>query len=205
MVKERTAIAVAVEQWLDTYSTDCSEGILQLVNFVLRAAGAPIEVSRQDFVDERTDVIAAIPAEDLESLDDYPLASSKADLKRFRSSYIDFWKKLIVKAQPKKILVDQTFVDQFTFWLTVITSAKARSFRLSGTLAGLQLITGLSKIVKLQRQELDSTKVQLVTERQKSKASPRINILAKKEARIESQLGALEEAVETCFKRYSPD
>lgn len=51
---------------------------------------------------------------------DYPIISKKAEFKKFKERYLDFWNKFITNIS-NKILFDKYFMETLSEWLTAFS------------------------------------------------------------------------------------
>lgn len=127
MSHKNTALVPTIDQWVKAYSQASEEAVLQLVNFVVESCGCDKKITMEQYRDfgEKVDQEEEIHEQILKSLDaadverdrgQYPIISKSKDLKRFRASFLDFWKKLVGQCQ-RDILYDSYFLETLFLWL----------------------------------------------------------------------------------------
>jgi len=169
MVKNRTAMAVTVTEWIARYQEDVTEAMRELLNFILKACGHPLEVSRAVYNKEEIGVILANIMKDEKYIaegGEYPIAG-RGKFKQFKKHYLEFWDKLINKTKDT-ILYDESFLSNLTTIAAVVSSSMLRPLRHTATLLGLQLLSSIIKVVNALSKDLQVTLRHIKTTKAKS-------------------------------------
>ncbi|KAF9993458.1 hypothetical protein BGZ79_001848, partial [Entomortierella chlamydospora] len=183
VLDSQAALETVVVDWVTLYERSASEALLNLTNFLIRCCGCKQFISAKDFDDEDNIV------ETLENIllrykettanFDYPIVSKAKEFKKFRKNLLEFYTRLIQKAQAD-ILFDGVFMDTLLNWTISLSSSTFRPVRHTATTVALNIISSLAGIATELEEELDVTNRQLATSQKQKAAQPKIKQLQKK-------------------------
>src|SRR5690606_26546773 len=98
---------------------------------------------------------------------DYAIASRKKDGRKFRSSFCDFWRRL-VQACSKEIVYDNFFVPHLLFWFIHLSKSTLRAFRHTSTVTTFEISIAFIKIANELKSQLETNERQANAEKRKN-------------------------------------
>lgn len=138
-----TLDAVAAN-WITQYEENKATAMCDLINFVLRCSGCPLQIDIHDIGDPDN---APSRLEDLQNefhaqkIIDYPLVSKAKGL-NFRSTMTGFFHSLIFSAHAAGLLYsDLVFIENIEVWVVAMSDSAIRPFRHTATVIALAIGT----------------------------------------------------------------
>lgn len=164
-----------------------------------QSSGNSGSISEEQFSEsEIGEALAALVDETYQTAGgEYPLIARGRDAKRFRASFADFWDKLVERCRDG-LLFDEYLVPTLVAWLTGISSSSIRPFRHTATLAGLQIVSALTRVCARLREDIESGERQAAAESRKARGG-REAALQEQLAAQREQLASVEGSMEEVF------
>ncbi|KAL1969702.1 hypothetical protein VTN77DRAFT_8255 [Rasamsonia byssochlamydoides] len=165
------AVDTVIEGWLSRYEKDPTDGLCELVNFVLRCIGADIAVDRTDITDEdhmKERVTDLQDAHIEQAPSEYPLISKDKKFRAFRSTLVDFCNSWIETLHRSSLLYNSAApAEKFHVWLSVMSTAPNRAFRHTATVMSLAIATALCDVAQEVTSTVSTSRKQLESEKKK--------------------------------------
>ncbi|XP_056133500.1 cohesin subunit SA-2 [Lampris incognitus] len=142
----KSAIVAVVDEWLESYKEGQEEGLLVLINLIVRCCGCKGVVSREMFdTMQNVEVISMLTKEFDEDSVNYPLCSPGHQWKRFKASLCEFVQ-VLVRSCQNGVLHDEYLFSSLLALLIGLSDSQVRAFRHTSTLLAMKLMTGLMKV-----------------------------------------------------------
>lgn len=129
---------------------------------------------------------------------EYAIASKTKESRKFRSSFSEFWKKLI-QSCSKQIVYDNFLLPHLIFWLVHISRSTLRAFRHTSSVASFEISKALIKIAKDLKSQLETNERLVKAEKKKNRNSTKYKDLSKKSSNISKKISAIEEHLLSIF------
>lgn len=129
---------------------------------------------------------------------EYPIASRRKESRKFRSSFSEFWKKLI-QTCSKQIVYDNFLLPHLIFWLVHISRSTLRAFRHTSTVASFEISKALIKIANDLKTQLETNERLAKAEKKKNRNSSKYKDLSKKSSNISKKISTIEEHLLSIF------
>jgi len=166
-----TPLSPFARGWTQSYKKDRSGALLELANFILQSCGVQFNVTLDNIEkDDVDDLLQEVASQSELTANNYPLVSREKDMKKFRSRFLEFWKKLFTCVEGD-ILFEDEFADFVGEWLTGVASASRSSFRHTATEATIQAVSSLIDIAKRHEKRIEVVTKQLATEERKKRTN----------------------------------
>ncbi|XP_061690810.1 cohesin subunit SA-1-like isoform X7 [Syngnathoides biaculeatus] len=184
----KSDLLTVVEDWLDYYKKGREQGLLVLINFIVRCCGCQGVVSREMLDSmENAEIIATLTKQLNQESARYPLSRTGSSLKRFRSGLCEF-AHMLVRCCRSFIYDDYLFPSLFSL-LTGLSDSQVRAFRHTSTLIAIKLMSGLVEVVVAVSLQLQTVQWRYRLEEGKSKE-------AQDSERLEDLKGTISELLE---------
>ncbi|RKP35221.1 hypothetical protein BJ085DRAFT_28328 [Dimargaris cristalligena] len=207
IMDKETALASVVSDWIDSYSSDASAALLDLINLMIRACGCQLGIGGSNLHEEDVAVTVLTDLQTRLKSDtpvDFPMQSKSKIYKRFAKNCLDFFGRLLQQGQHVLVYRGE-FMDTFGLWLTLMTGSSFRPFRYTATLIALTSISTLCELSQGVQANLTTTHRQLKTEQQKRRRSGagtnqgRLQQLEQTVANLNSQASTLAQLTDKWF------
>ncbi|KAI9658553.1 MAG: hypothetical protein M1829_006779 [Trizodia sp. TS-e1964] len=169
-----------VAAWLEKYKSNNTEGMCDLVNFVIKSTGCNIEITVHDIADQDnvTGRLSDLQDEyNAQKIYDYPLISKTKYNPPFRTTLTKFFSILLETMHVSAILYEElALIENFQIWVTTLTSSAIRPFRHTATVISLAVASKICEIT-LETAE-NSAKIHRQVEAEKKKARNKARIAA---------------------------
>ncbi|KAF9983279.1 hypothetical protein BGZ75_005267 [Mortierella antarctica] len=202
VLDSQAALDVVAADWINLYQSSRTDALRKLTNFLIRSCGCKQSVSAEDFanVDDMVETLKSILLRYKESTVnfDYPIVSKAKDFKKFRKNFLEFYTRLIQKAQAD-ILFDGEFMDSLLAWTISLSSSTFRPVRHTATTAALHIVTSLADIAAELQEELNVTSRQLATSQKQKATQTKIKQLEKKVAESQRRKEELGKWIDDIF------
>jgi cohesin complex subunit SA-1/2 len=205
-------VDTVIEEWLSGYEKDPTEGLRQLVNFVLRCMGTNFEVDKKDITDEdfMKDRVTDLQDAHLElKPSEYPLISKDKKYKAFRSTLVEFCDSWIEILHRSSLLYNSAApAEKFHVWLSVMSTAPNRAFRHTATVMSMAVANALCDVAQEVTSTVSTSRKQLESEKKRKTANKgRIGAIQatiqESEERLETIDTILKDIFDTVFvQRY---
>mmetsp|Transcript_6243 Transcript_6243/g.9711 ORF Transcript_6243/g.9711 Transcript_6243/m.9711 type:complete len:1165 (-) Transcript_6243:426-3920(-) len=177
--KSGQAVKTAAADWLDSYKENNSLALSEMVTFLVRACGAPSTITEDDINEKDKEAVVneVVENSNQEALS-YPIVSKNPNLKKFKSRYVEFFRKLIstMKTDEDGILYDERLLSTVIEWMTNLSCASIRSFRHTITLGAMELVNALLDVALEEDKVLSVSSKSLAAEENKKKGPNKAKI-----------------------------
>jgi hypothetical protein len=169
--KNAQLLTSTIDDWVNKYAKDAEGATLDIVNFLVESCGASQRVSEEQFKlfdsskdpEDQKEILESLGAAEERDTGLYPIISKAKDLSKFKSNFLEFWKKLIYQCQ-REILYDSYFIETIFGWLIEISQSPVRAFRHTANLSALHIQSSLIQITSKLGEKLAITERQLEKE-----------------------------------------
>ncbi|XP_060903467.1 cohesin subunit SA-1 [Labrus mixtus] len=176
----KSAMVTVVDEWLDSYKQSREEGLLVLINFIVRSCGCKGVVSREMFDSmQNAEIIGTLTKEFNEDSVNYPLCTPGPQLKRFKNGLCEF-ARVLVRSCRNSLIYNEHLFPALLALLTGLSDSQVRAFRHTSTLLAIKLMTGLVEVAVIVSVQLQTTQRRYDTENSKrahDRASDRLEEL----------------------------
>ncbi|XP_074529935.1 cohesin subunit SA-1 [Halichoeres trimaculatus] len=153
----KSAIVTLVDEWLDSYKQSREEGLLVLINFIVRACGCRGVVTREMFDNmQNAEIISTLTKEFNEDSVSYPLSNPGQQMRRFKAALCEF-AIVLVHSCRNSIVYDEFLFPSLLSMLTGLSDSQVRAFRHTSTLLAMKLMTGLVEVAMVVSVQLQTT------------------------------------------------
>lgn len=139
-------------EWVSRYHDHNSNAMAELVNFVLKCTGCPLQVDSNDIedVDNVTGKLTDLQEEyQAQKITEYPLISKARGTVFSRATMTGFFHSLIATVHASGLLYnDVALIENIQVWVTTMSSSGIRPFRHTATVISLAIATALCSIMK---------------------------------------------------------
>ncbi|KAJ5587069.1 uncharacterized protein N7459_002834 [Penicillium hispanicum] len=188
----------AAAQWLNQYQRNKVRAIRDLVNFMLRCTGAPLEISDDNVedVDHAPDQIEELQSVyDQQRFTEYPLISRSKTFKAFQSALEEFIVALIQTFHHSSVMyTDENLLENIQIWATAMSDSKCRAFRHTATIIVLTIMNTLCDVAREVTETVTTSRKQLESEKKKKSVNKgRVEAIQKAISDGEQKVARLEE------------
>lgn len=190
------ALRAVVDDWIESYTTDKENGMVDLIQFFVQCCGCKGTVTPKMLEEEESvNAIRQLTEQFDEASHEYPLIMTGPAYKKFRTNFVEFVDSLVQQCQHS-IIYDEYMLDTLVSWLIRLSDSQVRAFRHTSTLAGMKLVSALIQVAKRVHVELDHTQRQLDSESSKvssKKAMEKIEMLNNRRQELRQNVSDLED------------
>ncbi|KAI8600205.1 hypothetical protein EDD21DRAFT_377786 [Dissophora ornata] len=189
VLDSQVALDTVVADWISLYERSKDEALLTLTNFLIRCCGCKQFISAGNFEDQ-DNIVKTLQAillryKKTTTNFDYPIVSKAKEFKKFRKNLLEFYSRLIQKAQ-NSILFDGVFMKTLLAWTVSLSSSTFRPVRHTAAAVALSIVTSLAEIASELQDELNVSSRQLATSQRQKAPQTKIKQLEKKVAEAQS-------------------
>ncbi|KAF9975038.1 hypothetical protein BGZ73_001445 [Actinomortierella ambigua] len=178
IISGQVALDMEVTQWCEKYEESPQEALLDLVNLLIRSCGCTQMLTADDLADQdrmvETLEDVLVRYKETTTNFDYPLVSKLKEYKKFRKNLLEFYTRLIRKAQAQAGFLyddgDGKLMSTLLAWTISLSSTTFRPFRHTASVVALHMATCLVEIAAELVNDLNTASRQLAAA-QKNKAS----------------------------------
>ncbi|XP_047441289.1 cohesin subunit SA-1 [Mugil cephalus] len=153
----KSAMVTVVDEWLDSYKQDREEGLLVLINFIVKSCGCGGVVSREMLDSmQNAEIISTLTKEFNEDSVRYPLCAPGPQLRHFRAGLCEF-ARVLVRSCQNNLIYDEFLFPSLLALLTGLSDSQVRAFRHTSTLLAMKLMTGLVEVAVVGSVRLQTT------------------------------------------------
>ncbi|RPA76532.1 hypothetical protein BJ508DRAFT_183151 [Ascobolus immersus RN42] len=197
-------IDTVANAWLEKYTTDQSEAIKDMINFIIKACGCKTFVSQYDAQDQDSAAETLTNIQEQyarSSIQDYALVSKRPEVRKFRKQVMAFFASLVAHIEAKNLLFgEDTVLENIQNWVAALSSSTCRPFRHTATFVCLNIIEALCDIAGDVMKLNLATQRQLEVEEEKGRKNQgRIAQLKKKVEEGEGKSDAFEKLIKDIF------
>ena len=172
--------------------------IRDLVNFMLRCTGAPLEISDEDVenVDHAPAQIVELQSVyDQQAYTEYPLMSRSKIFSAFKPLLEDFIVALIQTFHHSSVIyTDETLLENIQIWTAAMSDSNCRAFRHTATVIALAIMNALCDIAREVTETVSTSRKQLEGEKKKKSINKgRVEAIQKAITEGEKKVERLEE------------
>lgn len=165
-----------VRGWCDVFADNESDALVEIINFVLRAAGCVGKVTSQDVEDPDAVTSKIMDLQDefqASNPTDYPLMAAKGKTARTVKDGVTAFLDVLIKstAQTGQLFEGPELMENIQVWFSTMSTAANRPFRHTATVVSLTVVTVLSEVCRDVANEAAKDVRQAETERKKSAAN----------------------------------
>ncbi|CAL5873327.1 uncharacterized protein PFLUO_LOCUS7598 [Penicillium psychrofluorescens] len=194
----------AAAQWLTRYQRHNGQGLRDLINFILRCAGADLEISEAEAADADN---APDRIKDLQNLyqaqgiTDYPLVSKVKKYRAFQTLLEEYTIALIQTFHHSSVLyTDDALLENIHVWVSSMSTAGCRPFRHTATIIGLAIMNALCEIAREVMATVSTSRKQLESEKKKKSVNKgRVDAIQKAVSEGEEKTERLDELLQDFF------
>ncbi|XP_027027588.1 cohesin subunit SA-3 isoform X1 [Tachysurus fulvidraco] len=170
VISGRSALVTVVDDWLADYKQDQSEGLLELMNFVVECCGCKGIVTREMFDRmQNADIIGHLTKEFNEDSVSYPLSAGGSQGRRFHDGLREFVYQLVQRCR-NSLLYDEIVFSALIAFLTGLADSQVRAFRHTSTLIAMHLMSAIVAVSAVVCAQADTTQRRYQLEKSKSAA-----------------------------------
>ncbi|KAF9430609.1 hypothetical protein BGZ76_000777 [Entomortierella beljakovae] len=183
VLDSQVALDTVVSDWITEYERSQDKALLDLTNFLIRCCGCKQSILAEHF-DDQEDIVGTLDDilvryKETTVNFDYPIVSKSKELKKFRKNLLEFYTRLIQKAQSD-ILFDDIFMHTLLNWTISLSSTAFRPVRHTATVVALNIVSSLAELANELQEELNVTNRQLATSQKQKAAQTKIKQLQRK-------------------------
>ncbi|EME48128.1 hypothetical protein DOTSEDRAFT_147348 [Dothistroma septosporum NZE10] len=168
-----TTIEEVVAGWLQAFKEHEARALADVINFVLKSAGCNSKLSEHDIEDPDS---AAAKLTDLQDEyqatepSDYPIIAKGKNAASFKASMCGLIHALIKSVGARgELMTEPELIENIHVWLSTMSSASNRSFRHTGAVCCLSVLSALCEITKDLAQKAAENARHAENERKKGK------------------------------------
>ncbi|KAA8893679.1 STAG domain-containing protein [Sphaerosporella brunnea] len=157
---------LVANKWIEQYQADNSDGLKELINFILKCCGCDNEIM---YYDVDPEAVARAIADIQKSVTkqetaEYPLIS-KNEFRKFRQNLSSFLESFVSAIVSENLLLqDPALLETIRTWIETMSASVLRQFRHTSTVIALDLITRLAEWAAKVRRAEATTNRQLEAE-----------------------------------------
>ncbi|XP_050194875.1 LOW QUALITY PROTEIN: cohesin subunit SA-3-like [Myiozetetes cayanensis] len=199
----KAAVETLVDEWLELYKRDRESGLLELLNFIVRACGCRGVVTPEMFRElQNSQIIQQLTEKFKEESPEYPLSLSSRPWRRFRAGFSELVAG-VVRRGRYGVVYDGFLMDSWISFLTGLSDSQVRAFRHTSTLAALKAMTALVEVALDVHSQQENTQRQLEAERGKElgrRGTEKMEALLGKRRELLEQQEEIEVLMNVVFK-----
>jgi cohesin complex subunit SA-1/2 len=164
--KPNTALDATVKEWVNRYEKGAAPAMMELLNFIFQSCGALKNYvsSTQKLEDVEIEELMQTVTQDIEEDElECPLLSKKKNMKKFKSNFDEFWRRLARQCSERYDLVHQLME-----WLVSISSCNLYAARLTASTSGFEMSLSLVDAINELKKREETSQRQLEAESKKT-------------------------------------
>ncbi|KTW29655.1 hypothetical protein T552_00863 [Pneumocystis carinii B80] len=203
LIDYEASLEALVLDWIDTYERDAQQGLVELINCILKCCGCGQMINIDHLADQDsvTDTLYEIQeASRVNLMRDYPIISKSNMYKGFKKRLIDFVHRWIDQVSLREHLYNSPeLMEQIQAWVIAMSSSTFRSFRHTSTLISLAMVTSLSGVLNRVTKEEQIANKQYETEKKRRSNEERMKIVKTRISTFGKQIEFLKTTINDFF------
>ncbi|KAJ5610979.1 hypothetical protein N7510_007698 [Penicillium lagena] len=194
----------AAAQWLTRYQRHNGQGMRDLINFILRCAGADLEISEAEAADADNAPDRIMDLQNLyqaQGITEYPLVSKAKKYRAFQPLLEEYTVALIQTFHHSSVLyTDDALLENIHVWVSSMSTAGCRPFRHTATIIALAIMNALCDIAREVMTTVSTSRKQLESEKKKKSVNKgRVDAIQKAVSEGEEKTERLDELLQDFF------